>query len=91
MKCSFCDRDASLVSCLVAGPAGNNICRECADTIFTGMAHHVTTLKQPVLCTFCGVADTQPHGIGSNGDAKICTQCIAIARASSNQANHNLR
>lgn len=79
MKCSFCDRDDSVVPCLVAGPPGNNICSECAEKISEGMSNNGKELNESVQCTFCGVVDRRPHGIGVAGEAKICSQCILIA------------
>jgi len=91
MKCSFCNRDAEVVSCLVAGPNDISICSECAAKIRDGMASSKIKLHEAVVCTFCGVADTRPHGIGINGDAKICFQCIAVVLATAKQANHGFQ
>ena len=90
MKCSFCNRDDSDVPCLVAGPADNNICSECAENIFEGISGNKFKLNEKVVCTFCGVPDANPHGIGVNGNAKICSQCVLIAIKSVNSAKQEI-
>ena len=74
MKCSFCKRHADDVPVMVAGPEGHNICIECAKTIAAGMIHKKGS-NVAVACSFCGIADGQPHGIGDGGSSIICVRC----------------
>ena len=45
-----------------------------------GISNTEKELTDSVYCTFCGVADRQPHGIGVEGKAKICPQCVLIVQ-----------
>jgi hypothetical protein len=79
MICGFCNREHIEVPYLIAGPKGSNICSECARTVAAEMIKVGETLSQTVACSFCGIADAFPHGIGSGGKVTICLHCAVTA------------
>ena len=76
MICGFCNREHTDVPQLVAGPRDNNICIDCSELIATGIIRNPIRLKEKVTCSFCGISDNFPHGMGVGGKVTICLHCV---------------
>lgn len=88
LACSFCERTQKQVKKLIAGP-GVYICNRCSDIAqvvldpatepgsAAGFMHKVSH-DAAQECSFCGKGSQQVPAMAATGDARICTECVAL-------------
>lgn len=89
LLCSFCGRSQKQVKKLIAGPHVY-ICNLCIGGAHTVIADPGRTVSTPIAtiqvrdeggaeqCSFCGKNPHQVAAIASAGDARICSECLAL-------------
>ena len=89
LACSFCGRTQKQVKKLIAGP-GAYICGGCADIAqvvldpaaepgsVIGFMHKVSADAAAGPCSFCGKGSRQVPAMAATGEARICTECVAL-------------
>ena len=89
VKCSFCGKSQKQVKKLIAGP-GVYICGGCADIAqvvldpaadpgsVAGSMHKAGPVEAAEPCSFCGKGSQQVPAMAAAGEARICTECVAL-------------
>jgi len=89
LLCSFCGKSQKQVKKLIAGPHVY-ICDQCIGGAHTVIADPGRTVSTPIAtiqvrdeggaeqCSFCGKNPRQVAAIASAGDARICSECLAL-------------
>jgi ATP-dependent protease Clp ATPase subunit len=89
LSCTFCGRNQKQVKKLIAGP-GVYICGGCADIAqvvldpaadpgsVAGSMHKAGPVEAAEPCSFCGKGSQQVPAMAAAGEARICTECVAL-------------
>jgi ClpX C4-type zinc finger protein len=90
LSCSFCGKHQKQVKKLIAGPHAY-ICDRCIDGVHSVLGpaarkartsiatiHQVSVEARDARCSFCAKGRYQVEVMASAGDARICSECVAL-------------